>query len=73
MEAKQLQLFKGERIHDGTSLLNPLQNQMDDQNGKLSHQEQHERQRSGLRNLRTQHNRIFGYLMAVNKAWPGTC
>ena len=49
-------------------MLDGLRNQLDDQDAWLSHQEQQERQRSGISTLKLQHHRTFGYFLAVSKA-----
>ena len=54
--APPLSLSEGDLIHDGVDpLLDGLRNQLDDQDAWLSHQEQQERQRSGISNLKLQH------------------
>ena len=69
MEAPPLSLSEGDLIHDGVDpLLDGLRNQLDDQDAWLSHQEQQERQRSGISTLKLQHHRTFGYFLAVSKA-----
>ena len=69
VEAPPLSLSEGDLIHDGVDpLLDGLRNQLDDQDAWLSHQEQQERQRSGISTLKLQHHRTFGYFLAVSKA-----
>ena len=73
LEAPPLSLSEGGLIHDGVDpLLDGLRNQLDDQDGWLSRQEQQERQLSGNNNLRLQYHRTFGYFLAVSKAKAST-
>ena len=66
VEAPPLSLSEGDLIHDGVDpLLDGLRNQLDDQDAWLSHQEQQERQRSGISTLKLQHHRTFGRCLAV--------
>ena len=69
VEAPPLSLSEGQLIHDGVDpLLDGLRNQLDDQDAWLAHQEQQERQHSGISTLKLQHHRTFGYFLAVSKA-----
>ena len=67
VEAPPLSLSEGDLIHDGVDpLLDGLRNQLDDQDAWLGHQEQQERQRSGISTLKLQHHRTFGYLSLIH-------
>ncbi len=69
VDAPPLSLSEGQLIHDGVDpVLDGLRNQLDDQDAWLAHQEQQERQLSGISTLKLQHHRTFGYFLAVSKA-----